>query len=104
MSSRKGLVMLQIIIIGAVLFMLCSIMVQVSLYLRMTRSKAVTSLQAAAELEKARTKIWGCLTDHGYPGGTCNPDTAQQHCVPANVSADFTGAVPNCHIALSLDI
>ena len=89
-------------IISVIIFMICGMLIKWSLQMTLTRNRAVQSISGVAELEKARTEMWGCLNDTGYPSGSCTPTASQKKCVPPSVSVDFSGTEPNCMLSLSI--
>lgn len=102
MKERKGIALMQVMVMGIILFLVCAMLVKWSLQMTIIRSKVVKSINSFSELEKARAGMWGCLNDNGYPSGSCTPTTAQRQCVPTGVNADFSGTAPDCALSLSV--
>lgn len=103
MKEKKGMVLVQVLIISFILFIISSMLIKWSLQMTLTRSKAAKSVSGLSELEKVRAEMWGCLNDNGYPSGNCSPTPAQRQCIPPSVSADFSGAPPECVLTLSIE-
>jgi len=102
MKAKKGMALVQVIIISAIIFAICGMLVKWSLQMTLTRNRAVQSIAGVAALERARAEMWGCLNDRGYPAGSCTPTTEQEQCVPPSVSVKFSGTLPNCLLSLSV--
>jgi hypothetical protein len=102
-KARRGVALLQVMVMAGALFGLCALMLKISMGRRLARGKAADGIAAAAELESARAKLWGCLSDRGYPGVSCRPAGQQAACVPPGVAAVFSGTAPDCKVSLSLE-
>jgi hypothetical protein len=102
MKNKKGVVLIQVMVMSCILFMMCGMLVNWSLQMTITRRKVVQGIAGFSELEKVRAQIWGCLSDKGYPSTSCSLNTAEQVCVPSSVVLEADGTVPNCHLILSV--
>ena len=104
MKTKKGMVLLQVLVMTAVFMLICVMMVKQSLQSKMLKKKAATGEEASGEMEALTAKVWACLNDAGYPpAGDCGPTGQQQACVPSGTDVDFTGSYPACRIRVSVD-
>lgn len=104
MRTRKGMILLQVLVMVAVFMAICASLVTACMQGMMLRKKSITKEEAASGMEGTAAKMWACLNDAGYPpAGSCKPTGPQRACVPAGTNVDFTGTYPACRIRINLE-
>lgn len=98
MKHRKGQVLVYILISVGLMITVSMSIVTWSLQTKTVRSRVIRKESDSGYLEGVRAKLWTCLMDTGYPGGTCTPTTAQQACAPEGITVNFSGTPPECKV------
>jgi len=101
MKERPGQILLHILIGVGLLMTVCTHILRWSLQTKTMRQRVIQRECDIGALEAARSKMWGCLSDNGYPGSSCVPNAAQRACIPEGISAAFSGTPPECRIGLA---
>lgn len=102
MKKRQGQILIQVLIMTSVIITVCLSIVTRGIHTKHMRERYINKESGAAEVDGALAKAWGCLKGSGYPGVTCAATLAQQSCVPAGVTAVFSGTPPWCTVSLSI--
>lgn len=104
MSVRKGVALLQVLVMSMLFMLICVSLAKQTLQSKMLKKKAVSREEATAGMESVLAKVWACLEDAGYPvEGSCRVTPAQRACVPQGVAMDFIGSYPACRVRVSLE-
>ena len=104
MKIRKGMILLQVLVMTMVLLFICVMLAKQGLQSRMLQNKAISREEVAIDMEGGLAKVWACLNDAGYPpSGACAPTSPQLACVPAGADIDFTGVYPACRVLVNVD-
>lgn len=104
MKTKKGMILLQVLVMSAILMFSCVSLVKQCLQSKVSVKKSITTEDAAGNMEGVTAKAWACLNDAGYPSvGRCNPTSQQLACVPSGAAVSFTGSYPACRIVVNVD-
>ena len=104
MRTKKGMILLQVLVMTSVFMFISVTLVKYSLEGVMLKNKCIVKEAAASDMEGTVAKIWACLGDAGYPpANDCAPATTQEACVPSGTSVEFLGTYPACRIRVSVD-
>ncbi len=104
MRTKKGMILLQVLVMTSVFMFISVTLVKYSLQDRMLKNKCIVKEAAASDMEGTVAKIWACLGDAGYPpANDCAPDIPQRACVLSGTSVEFLGTYPACRIRVSVE-
>jgi hypothetical protein len=104
MKARRGSAIIFSVMMGLIFLIICRAVMNLSLGLGMSRARAAKSATVKAELDGAAAEVWACLDERGYPpAASCQPNPAQQLCLPANIDFAFSGTSPACKMKITAD-
>lgn len=99
--KRAGTVLLRVIVIGAILLTLATVMIRWKLHCHLQAARALSLIQLTGATAKLRDSINTCLYGAGYPSGSCTPNAAQADCIPGGAIAVFGGTPPACSVKIT---
>lgn len=101
MIPRRGAALFQVLVISAVVLAAAMAVIKWQLQRHQATAKAFRQSALTIDVEGLRGTISSCLGASGYPSGSCQPTSAQTSCIPAGVSAVFSGVPPACEMHIT---